>query len=413
MNLVDGSVHPIVEPDDCNDLLGLGWVDDQHFRYYQRYAQWADSDCRNRPRLPADRPIVVDVETGEQRVPLADWFERSPDGHYELECYQCANGYRNACGCVSQVRDRISGEEWVIPAGDGVWGDFRGWSENRYMLFLPETGISVYSIRSVVLADAETRQFQRFGLPERTILDAVWSPTASEFACIACGIEPNEYKPELIEMGTPSDECELWVIGGDGSRVATASLPAGLVPVGGLEWSPDGQFIALRLIDAHTARRHGHGVYDDLYVFRRETGEFMPVTGGWDRHIAAFAWSPDGKVLAYTQCVNHPECSRPPYCCTLQIVRLDQPQSPLVLREVVPQLDGAGLSWLPDGSRLLVSVRRWPEPEERVQLIEYQYYLELWSIRPDGSDWRLHLEGAVGRGHVFGQLTVLGAKSGD
>jgi len=202
-----------------------------------------------------------------------------------------------------------------------------------------------------------------------------WAPDGSRLVFTRCA----------PRNGVPGDgRCTIWSVKADGSGLQLLSHacpnPASVGPKcpadSGASYSPDGRSMAFtRFVETpnsisigDTELRHVR----TLFPFGRRPAD-----------IGGFAWSPDGKKLAFLD-FNDPEDHREPV--NGRAVYLISAEG-TGLRRVTPwslQAGGGGdsLSWSPDGQRILfrtiTSDYGHPGPPNG----------NLWTVRPNGTDLR-------------------------
>jgi Tol biopolymer transport system component len=124
-----------------------------------------------------------------------------------------------------------------------------------------------------------------------------WSPDRRRLA-VSITCEPEEEPPGPCKTG-PFGATALYAVDTDGSHleqlVAVPSGDARAPVISGVVWSPDGRQIAYIVSDA---------TGDSLYTISAEGGtpHLLATEGGQDRGLVAPTWSPNGGLIAYSDC---------------------------------------------------------------------------------------------------------------
>lgn len=141
-----------------------------------------------------------------------------------------------------------------------------------------------------------------------------------------------------------------------------------------LGWSPDAQSM-LFTTGSGLAMDHPVLQLAIIDVATRETRVITPD----DRVVTSAAWSPTGRVLAFTQCQSDDDSSFPSMTCILWLADQQGANLQPIPVGIPPTYVSAAmcLTWTPDGSRLVFAL---PGPAPNTHAI--------WTVRLDGTDLR-------------------------
>jgi Tol biopolymer transport system component len=208
-------------------------------------------------------------------------------------------------------------------------------------------------------------------------IDPAWSPDGKYLvASLAMNIKGNMFEP-------------LYLIHSDGSSATQLTMGNDINP----QWSPDGKMIAFnRLADCEGG---GH----DIYAIQADGSGLANLTSSEASEDGAFAWSPDGSLIAYfSTSVGNEGPGR-----TALMLMDANGSNPVALSDLGPRKKYPGsLAWSPDGKRLayvpphesneahIYMIDRDGSNRERL-IVPADHYFDLsWS--PDG-DWLAYASG--------------------
>ena len=144
-------------------------------------------------------------------------------------------------------------------------------------------------------ADGKTIRFGRYlvrvdgsghsELPRNVPLAGTWSPDGRRIAVVRVAHSPADAR-NPTKLG-------LWVVNADGSN---ARRMVGKATSGDPAWSPDGRRIAFRRYDGQLGFRSAGP--SDLFVVNADGSGLRRLTGH-AANVRWFAWSPDGRTIAY------------------------------------------------------------------------------------------------------------------
>lgn len=197
---------------------------------------------------------------------------------------------------------------------------------------------------------SEPRQMTSFGEGAEGATDVAWQPdgtlviaigpTGPPFECspLKCGLEfhdsnfvgrartgavlsvassPSTGELAYVGLDPESGEPGLYALDDFGATPRVLDIGP-LIPVGALDWSPDGDRIAL-------AVESPEGTGDrDVYLYEVASGEITPLLAGPASDDAP-SWSPDGRWLTYSHAIDGPP--------QLWAVELDNDAPPIELTE--------------------------------------------------------------------------------
>lgn len=138
-------------------------------------------------------------------------------------------------------------------------------------------------------------------------------------------------------------------------------------------WSPDGH--SLELIA---------GSRDWVERFDLDTGDLTRLVALGKGAISIPAWSPDGSTFAYIKA--QPRHDKPPLYTLMTVPATGgRPQVVHPIGACYCIRYEPAVGWSPDGRRIAVTLAGIPHPD--------QVGGALYTVRPDGSDWRLYAAG--------------------
>ncbi len=205
------------------------------------------------------------------------------------------------------------------------------WSpDSRHLAFWSWVG----DLPQIFTVASDGTALQRIGDPGIPAIDPVWSPDGAQIAFGGMG-------EAFADAGTGPDQTGIFVMDADGSAVHRISRVKGRDLSGAFhepQWQPGGDLIAYQadpdfVFHLFVTRADGTSERD----LSLQTGGGLPNDG-------SPAWSPDGRRLAFTRARNAGPLG--------QIVIVDA-DGTHATELVHPPVDATGLTWSPDGSRVL------------------------------------------------------------
>lgn len=170
------------------------------------------------------------------------------------------------------------------PAGEGPVAEESGNRErSRQVWTIPASGGEAVPLTSL---PGDVSQFE-------------WSPDGREIALLVPDPETEREKADRlakrdwIEVDKNYKLSHLWICDLDSRTAKKESLPG--LNISGLEWSPDGRRMALRIADSPTINDYFY--HSRIVLFDPETGELGRVIS--TLAASGLRWSPDGSKIAY------------------------------------------------------------------------------------------------------------------
>jgi Tol biopolymer transport system component len=186
--------------------------------------------------------------------------------------------------------------------------------------------------------------------PKRTFYDVTWSPDGRKLAA-TCALVDVSKKGEVSYSSA-----NVCIVNADGSGVVPVTrLINNHTVIENIVWSPDGRkvaFLSNRLLDGSEDEEPFDLLTRNIWVMDPDGSHALPLTHftGNNLRITSFAWSPDGRKLAYISNRALDGSLSGARGRNLWLIHADGSSSSPLTR--FNQADCRAFSWSPDGTRL-------------------------------------------------------------
>lgn len=153
-------------------------------------------------------------------------------------------------------------------------------------------------------------------------------------------------------------------------------------------WSPDGRKLAFSIIDLE---RDGTRIGKQYVIHRDGSGlrEIAQIAyGGYHQPNVVMEWSPNGDEILVSSAQLIYSYAPPPWSVETSSDEMNDPHGIFIVRsdgsEVTSVAKGSNASWSPDGSRIAMLSKQWPDQEvgERLGILGQALY----TMALDGTD---------------------------